>query len=44
MNADDNVMKGPKRIGHYLTCGLETIRQGLKNQKKLASKGGLPNC
>ena len=39
MNADDNAITGPKRIGHYLTCGLETIRQGLKNQKKLASKG-----
>ncbi|MBW2002629.1 MAG: GAF domain-containing protein, partial [Deltaproteobacteria bacterium] len=39
MDADDNASKGPKRIGHYLTCGLETIRQGLKNQQKLASKG-----
>jgi adenylate cyclase len=39
MSADDNGIKAPKRIGHYLTCGIEAIRQGLKNQQKLASKG-----
>lgn len=39
MNADDNAIQGPKRIGQYLTCGLGTISQGLKNQQKLASKG-----
>jgi adenylate cyclase len=39
MNADDNGIKTPKRIGHYLTCGIEAVRQGLKNQQKLASQG-----
>jgi len=39
MNADDNDIKVPKRIGQYLKCGLGTISQGLKNQLELASKG-----
>jgi len=39
MNEDDNDIKRPKRIGHYLTCGNEAIRQGLKKQQKLTSQG-----
>ncbi|MCK4648215.1 hypothetical protein KAT51_01705, partial [bacterium] len=39
MNADDNAIQDPKKIGQYLKCDRGTIHQGLKNQQKLASKG-----
>lgn len=39
MNANHNCSPRAKKIGHYLTCGIDTINQGLSLQNRLASKG-----